>query len=433
MLRHKAVRLALVAFVFLALATPSFAAGREKVLFRFNYTDGFTPFAPVIFDEAGNLYGTTSNGGKYLGGNVYELSPTPDGNWKETVLYYFCRVSCDGAVPDAGLVFDTAGNLYGTGGFGAYRDGVVFELSPNVDGTWTETVLHSFGSSGDGIAPEYGSLLMDAAGNLYGTTALGGTGSCEFNGYPGCGTVFELSPGAGGQWTEKVLYSFQNDRQDGNFPYGGLVADSSGNLYGTTSEGGFSRRHCFNGSCGTVFELTPGADGTWKETILYYFEGHNGSDPISTLTVDPSGNLYGVTTLGGRLTCGSPYGCGTVFELTPNGNGTWTEQILRSFHNGRFPRGKLVFDAAGSLYGTTWLGGRYDDGSCGYGCGTVFKITPSGSGQWTETTLHSFGGKRDGWQPGAGVIFDSAGNLYGTTVWGGRENCPCGTVFELTP
>ena len=439
MLRHKGLTLAGVAFALVALATPASGADKEKVLFRFNYANGMYPYGPVIFDQSGNLYGMTAFGSAYEGGNVYELSHTPEGHWKETVLYTFCpNWNCEsGILAYGGLVFDTAGNLYGVAlGGGAYNSGVVFELSPNLDGSWTESVLHDFGGAGDGIAPECETLLLDSAGNLYGTTAIGGSGSCDLDGYPGCGTVFELSPGQGGIWNEKILYSFQNNGKDGNYPYAGLIADNSGNLYGTTSGGGLSSRHCFNRTCGVVFKLSPNADGNWTETILHSFGGRDGESPTAGLTIDAAGNLYGVTALGGRYDCSPPYGCGTVFELTPDGNGSWTEKVLRAFYKGRYPRGAVILDPSGNIYGTTWVGGRHYDQM-----GTVFELSPGTNGKWIQTILHNFGAARDGQLPGGGLVFDSAGNLYGTTEAGGlpgdhKATCDlepgCGTVFEVT-
>src|ERR1035441_332430 len=220
--------------------TSTWATAQEKVLHNFNNngTDGTNPRAGLIFDAAGNLYGTTENGGTNGVGTVFELTPTAGGGWTETVLYSFCsQANCtDGYQPWAGLIFDAAGNLYGTTVYGGTADttcsycGTVFELTPNGSGGWTETVLHSFGDGTDGFYPSAG-LIFDAAGNLYGTTAMGGTYD-----YPWDGTVFELTPAAGGGWTEKVLYSFGGGT-DGYWPEAGLIFDAAGNLYGTTYSG----------------------------------------------------------------------------------------------------------------------------------------------------------------------------------------------------
>jgi uncharacterized repeat protein (TIGR03803 family) len=263
-----------------------------------NCTDGRQPQAGLIFDAAGNLYGTTAFGGYYglqTGyGTLFELTPAGGGSWTEQVVHNFNHDFTDGDEPYAGLIVDAAGNLYGTtSGGGTIGYGTVFELTPTGGGTWTE-VLHSFGDGTDGLYPWAG-LIFDAAGNLYGTTSEGGT-------YDG-GTVFELTPAAGGGWTEKVLHSFGNGN-DGAYPhYAGLIFDAAGNLYGTTSGGG-----TYGG--GTVFELTPAGGGSWTETVLHSFgNGTDGAEPYAGLVFDAVGNLYG-TTLGGGT-----YNYGTVFEL----------------------------------------------------------------------------------------------------------------------
>jgi uncharacterized repeat protein (TIGR03803 family) len=335
------------------------------------------------------------------------------------------------------LLFDTSGNLYGTAeNGGAHGEGVVFELEPQANGTWTEKVLYNFCSASgctDGSWP-YANLISDAAGNLYGLTAYGGTISSNCFGF-GCGTVFRLSPGAGGTWTETVLYGFcsMSNCTDGAEPWTGLISDAAGNLYGMTTEGG--RSGCRQG-CGTVFQLTSGANGKWTETVLYSFcsEGRctDGAQPSGSLIFDAAGNLYGTTTIGG--THGN---YGTVFQLVSGANGTWTEKVLHRFHlrdndhDGYNPYAGLVFDSAGTLYGTTKGGGAYGD------CGTVFQLTPKTNGNWTERVLHSF--KRTGkggYGLSASLIFDGAGNLYSTATWGGDDtgcNDGCGTVFEITP
>jgi uncharacterized repeat protein (TIGR03803 family) len=331
-----------VVFGFLTIAPSLFAASKEKVLHSFNGNDGATPAGSLIFDAAGNLYGTTPGGGAFDGGTVFELTPGAGGTWTETVLYNLGGGGGDAGGSAAGLTFDAAGNLYGTGGGGAFDGGTVFELMPGEGGTWTEKVLHSFNvNDGDGAWPVAG-LIFDAAGNLYGTTPSGGA--------LGRGTVFELTPGAGGTWTETVLYN------SGGVPQAGLIVDAAGNLYGTTSVGG--TKACSN--CGTVFELTKGTNGTWTKKVLHHFSsnGRDGRNPVAGLIFDAAGNLYGTTLAGGR-------GGGTVFELSPTAGGGWKEKILHIFGNhsndGIKPRAGLILDAAGKLYGTTAMGG---DGVC---------------------------------------------------------------------
>src|ERR1017187_9485491 len=313
----------------------------------------------------------------------------------DKVLHSFVSDGADGNNPYAGLIFDAAGNLYGTtSGGGTSGVGTVFELTPAAGGTWTEKVLHNF-SNDEGTTPLAG-LIFDAAGNLYGTTSRGG------NDY---GTVFELTPAAGGTWTEKVLHNFDNT--DGAYPQAGLISDIAGNLYGTTPNGGTD-------GLGTVFELTPAGGGTWTEQVLLNFNSTDGANPYGGLIFDAAGNLYGMTFNGGT------FNYGTLFELTPAGGGTWTERVAHNFGSGTdgfSPQASLVLDGAGNLYGTTFYGGSY-------GGGTVFRFNAQG-----EVLLHSFSGT-DGADPNAELILDAAGNLYGTTVDGGTSNK--GTAFEIT-
>jgi len=424
---NKEISIALTAVLAIFTATVFIAATRaaaqEKVLHSFgNQTsNGLNPYSSLIFDASGNLYGTTTYGGPHNVGTVFELTPKAGGGWAEKVLYSFGQNSTDASIPYAGLVFDAAGNLYGTTmGGGAYSYGTVFELTPAAGGRWTEQVLHSFNRYSDGNYPLAG-LAIDAAGNLYGTTSTGG-----FYDY---GTLFKLSSAPGGSWTLIVLHAF-------NTPggYGGntLILDDAGNLYGTTYAGGPY-------SAGTVFELVPTAGGKWAETVLRAFNnnGKEGATPYAGLIFDTAGNLYGTTYAGGNQICGGYYGCGTVFELTPTANGHWTEKILHNFidngTDGFNPNSSLIIDAAGNLYGTTFHGGS---GTCAYGvpgyyCGTVFELTPQANGVWTEKLLHAFINAAEGWEPYSGLVSDAAGNLYGTTINGGPYGY--GIVFEITP
>jgi uncharacterized repeat protein (TIGR03803 family) len=415
----------------------AFAASKEKVLYRFSGNDGYNPDAGLIFDASGNLYGTTYNGGANNYGVVFQLTRTADGKWTEKVLYNFCSDnSCaDGGHPAGALTLDVAGNFYGTaifGGSGGCWCGVVFRLSPGASGTWVYNVLHSF-TGKDGWEPD-GDLIFDTAGNLYGTTAYGG--AFYGSGSNGWGTVFELMPGAGGQWTEQVLHSFNNDGKDGTFPYG-VVFDAQGRLYGTTVGGGDTGPACGGEGCGTVFELRPGAHGGWTERVVHNFRtGCSGSNPGSSLIFDAAGNLYGTTLYGGVAGCGSGAGCGTIFKLIPGANGRWGATVLHRFrqHEGFFP-GNLIFDAAGNLYGMTYYGGPYGNGCNGYGCGVVFRLARCAKGRSRLTTLHAFGKGKDGSGPWGGLVMDATGNLYGTTYAGGSgcDTYGCGTVFETTP
>ena len=341
------------------------AGGRstESVLYSFQETgpSGFNPMSASISDAAGKLYGTASFGGANGEGTVFELTPVTGGGWTETTLYSFQNNGTDGMSPFAGLIFDAVGNLYGTTKYGGtFGVGTVFELTPATGGTWTESVLYSFQDNGsDGTNPA-SALVIDGSGNLYGTTSA--TGSCV----AGCGTVFELSPGVGSAWTETVVYSFSSSDNDGNTPQGGLVIDASGNLYGTTAFGG--NGSCFNGlsGCGTVFALRRPKNGNWSEKILYSFKGGmDGYYPFAGLTLDASGNLYGTTFVGGTGTCSG--GCGTVFELKHKTSGGWIEKVLYSFQNngtdGNTPQTGLTIDTFGNLYGTTYQGGTHNLGT----------------------------------------------------------------------
>jgi uncharacterized repeat protein (TIGR03803 family) len=383
-------------------------AQTESVLHTFNNNgkDGVAPVAGLIFDASGNLYGTTLMGGAHNVGTVFELIPKAGGGWMPRVLHSFNNDGKDGYSPLAGLVSDSAGNLYGTTSQGGPKNGgVVFELSPNSGGGWTEKLLHAFNNN----VPTFGSfpsasLIFDVSGNLYGTARYGGT--------HGSGAVFELMPNGSGGWTVKLLHSFNNLSGDGIQPEASLIFDGAGNLYGTTSSGG---------SGGTVFELTPAAGGTWTETLLHDFgNGQDGYTPLAGVIRDAAGNLYGTTEFGGTLSFG------IVFELTPTAGGTWTETVLHNFGNnttdGGFSSVGLVADSAGNLYGATQKGGSL-------GLGTVFKLTLAG-GNWTETVVHNFGGFKDGQSPQGTLVFDAVGNLYGTTYDGGVS---WGTVFEITP
>jgi uncharacterized repeat protein (TIGR03803 family) len=372
--------------------------------------DGSNPQAGLIADVAGNFYGTSAAGGGGAGcnngksgcGTVYKIT----NRGKEKVLYAF-QGGCDGALPFGGVVEDLQGNLYGTTSFGGVCNsnegyGTVFKLSPN----GSETVLYAFQGSSDGEGP-IGNLTLDSSGNLYGTTEFGGdTAAC---GGLGCGVVFKVTPS--GQ--ETVLYAFQGST-DGFYPLAGVVMDRTGNLFGTAAEGGSQSSNCFDG-CGTVFKIAP--EGT--ETTLYAFQG--GTDgwlPRSGLMLDSQGNLYGTTS-------GSAGGnAGTVFEVAPNGS----ESVLYSFQGGSqgsVPWAGVVMDGSGNLFGTTSSGGGHGCKMYG-GCGIIFELTAQGQ----EQVLHAFH-KTEGHFPAASLLIDSQGNLYGTTVEGGKHNR--GVVFELKP
>jgi uncharacterized repeat protein (TIGR03803 family) len=412
----------------LTTAVPVFAASSEKVLHEFGKgQDGVWPYAGLIFDGAGKLYGTTTEGGTFGAGTVFQLTPGSDGHWIEKVLHNFQNNGKDGYWPFAGLVFDPAGNLYGTTTKGgALGFGTIFQMRPGASGQWSERVLHNFSGGKDGSKP-YGSLIFDAAGNLYGTTSEGGGSGCYG---VGCGTVFLLpSSSSNSKWILKVLHSFRDDGTDGHNPFAGVIFDAAGNLYGTTAYGPTSGY--FNNGPGTVFQLTPGKNGRWIEKVLHTFSGPDGYDPYAGLIIDAADNLYGTTVYGG-----SSAADGNVFQLTPDGKGKWTESDLYDFcvaryncNDGIYPYASVIRDASGNLYGTTYEGTNSGSDCAAYGCGTVFQLMPA-NGTWTEKILYSFHGE-DGGLPYAGLISDSAGNLYGTTTGGGTYGN--GTVFEITP
>ena len=405
------------------------SAALERVLYAFTgFPNGQTPVAGLVFDSAGDVYGTAPCCGSDNGGVVFELLPGAGGTWSEKVLYNFGFASTDGSDPQAAPVFDSIGNLYGTtyhGGnwpscFG-YGCGTVYELSPNSDGTWAETVLYRFGGDTDGYWPA-SSLVFDNAGNLYGTTQLGGAF--------GLGTIFELSPDAGGGWQKTTLFSFAGS-PDGTEPRDGLTIDAEGNLYGTTLYGGSSPK-CIGG-CGTAFQLRQGLDGTWTETVIHSFGfGRDGVEPWSGLALDSSSNLYGTTLGGGAGSCSG--GCGTVYRLSPFGE-QWVESVMYRFagglSDGWAPYGRPILDQSGNLYGTTVLGGS--NKCLGNGCGIAWELRRSG-GTATEITLYTFQAGHDGSNPEAGLTFGPNKSLYGTTeTGGGGPEGGAGVIFQIRP
>jgi uncharacterized repeat protein (TIGR03803 family) len=402
-----------------------FAVGQEyKVLYSFDTRagDGAQPVSDLVRDHAGNLYGTTKFGGSSTVcsstcGTVFKLSPNADGTWIEEILYNFCsESSCqDGALPEAGLVFDSKGNLYGTtSAGGTHSYGTVFQLSPpsSPSDSWTETVLYSFCSNYqentclDGAAP-LSQLTFDMFGDLYGTTSSGGTGGTS----GGCcegGTVFKLSPSGGG-WTETVIYNFCTAGgicADGVAPQAGVTFDKYGNLYGTTIAGGDYR------SNGTVYKLTPGQNG-WTETVLQTSKQSLAAAPRGAVSIDQLGNLYSTFSARGQL------GYGGLFRLGAHGGGT---EFSFNGSNGNMPAAGVLLDGKRSaLYGTTEIGGVNN-------AGTIFTVTAPAQ----ASVLYSFCSQSncsDGQGPLASLLEDSSGNLYGTTKLGGANNQ--GVVFEL--
>jgi uncharacterized repeat protein (TIGR03803 family) len=409
--------------VALLFAASALAVGQahETVLYSFgtNPNDGSIPNGGVLFDSRGNVYGSTQYGGLNFAGNVFELTPSGNGTWIETVIYNFCSSpNCaDGGVPLAGLISDSSGNLYGTTGlrrsYSACGDGggcgTIFELSPTQSGGWTETVLWSFGGDGDGQVPR-SRLVQDDLGNLYGTTENGGGNSSA-------GVVFELSPAADGIWNETVLYRFCQDAPPcpaGGFPVAEVALDQVGNLYGTTNYGGI------DGQWGTVYELSPGIDGSWTEATLHSFTSQTGGQPFSEVNFDPAGNLYG-TASGARR--GSPGQCGNVWRLTRQSGNTFKAATVvfdQSGVDGCSPLAGVFMDnKAYTVFGTTSSGGASNDG-------TLFKITGT-----KHTVLYNFcqlENCADGSTPSASLTLNRAA-LYSTTTKGGTFNQ--GVVFLI--
>lgn len=388
------------------------AASTTQVIYSFNGgNDGEYADTDLVMDSAGNIYGTTVQGGLHSSGTVFRLSPSGNG-WTHTVLYSFTG-GADGGEPYKGVTLDGKGNIYGTAGVGGLYVGpcidtgcgVVFKLT-NSGGTWIQTVIHSFTGGNDGYGPGAG-VTIDNHGNVYGMTPTGGA-----NGF---GIVYQLMPGANGTWTEKIIHTFTGGADGSGGSAGRLVLDPAGNVFGLCTVGGA------NGA-GTVFQLTPTRTGEWSVATLYAFKGEPDSGfPYGALVADAKGNLYGTTYYAGT------HDLGTVYKLSLR-NGIWTETGLYSFKggtDGSAPISTLVADAAGNLYGTTSEGGA----QCS--CGTIFKLTLNGAGT-KYSVVYRFNGPPDGAFVYNGMVADSAGaTLYGATVHGGTSND--GTIFKFMP
>jgi uncharacterized repeat protein (TIGR03803 family) len=387
-----------VVLTFLLFSISIGHAATQKVLYAFTGgLDGNSPYAGVIFDPAGNLYGVTQAGGLYGKGTVFQLTPS-GGGWTETVLYNFTG-GPDGDQPIGGLAIDEAGNLYGTAGDGGdpfCTCGTVFKLSPSNSG-WTFTVLHAFTGGTDGGVP--GSSLRYGGGYLSGTTVNGGPSNQ--------GTVFRLQTSGGSYFN--AAFALNN----GNHPWGGINSGS----YGTTYNGG-------KYGLGNVYEWTYGHHLVVKH--VFNSTGAAGHRPLGELLLMFNGGstpstMYGTTYDGGVG------GRGTVYKLTESlyHYDVWSTSVVHSFSglDGAYPGAGVVMDAAGNLYGTTVFGGPDV-------AGTVFKLTPGAKNKWTLTLLYTFTGGADGGQIYSGVVFDSAGNLYGTAAGGGNGG---GVVYEVTP
>jgi uncharacterized repeat protein (TIGR03803 family) len=404
-----------IVLVLTSVATQVAQAQTFNVIYTFaGQNDGANPYAGVTIDRAGNLYGTTYAGGNAGNGTVFQLKRKGAG-WILSPLYNFAGGN-DGAQPRARVVIGPDGGLYGTTytgagtGCGGTGCGTVFNLRPPLSACiaavcpWKETVLYQFTGGTDGGQP-LGDLVFDQAGNIYGTTQQGGVpNTCA---KLGCGVVYELTR-SGGTWTESAIYQFAGGA-DGQVPNSGVVFDQSGDLFGTTVNGGSS-------NFGTVFELIPSQSG-WTHKVIYNFQNlSDGKLPNSGVTFDASDNMYGTAVFGGTGNGG------TVFELTPSG-ADWTANVVYGLTGGAGPFGNLSVDASGNLYGTTW-----EDGD--YAVGSVIKLMPS-NGSWIYESLHDFTGGNDGKLSLSNLVFDASGNMYGTAAYGGASGY--GVVFEITP
>ena len=419
---RSAIRWNLLMVVVAALG--AMAVGQtESTLFTFTETGNFWPLGGFVEDASGNLYGATKGGGTYGAGTVYEMSPPTKsgGSWTEKTLYSFPTFGNGGYIPSSEVIMDAAGNLYGTtwaGGDSVCNCGTVYELvKPTTGGAWTETVLYNFTAvNEDGRLPN-SQMTMGANGTIYGVTQQGGA----YN----SGTIFQLAPGTGGTYTESVLYSFGN-LEDADTPNGPMVMDASGALYGVTSLGGTL-------GDGAVYKFVPGTNGNpGTETVLYSFGGGKsssyGDTPVGNLVFDSAGNLYGVTNAGGNSSSD-----GIVYELSP-ATGSWTEKVLYTFNknSGISPQGGLAWNATSSaLYGTTTNQNGLTTGS-----GSVFQLTAptTKGGAWTESTLFQFTYAGNGGYPTGHILVDpTSGTLYGTASQGGVRNCDlfCGVVWQI--
>ena len=413
------VAIAVIAILLFAIGAHR-AAAQESVIYSFGVPGCVAqPDDAPVFDAKGNIFGTCL-GPQPNGGFVYELSPASGGGWTEQIILPFDNIG-DNATGDQpnGLTIDSKGNLYGTTSQGgANNTGVVFELSPAAGGVWTETILHNFGVSegSDGTTPLSG-VILDASGNLYGTTSTGGPNF-------GAGTAYELSPAAGGVWTETFLHTFTYVDAAGSGPTNRLIFDAKGNLYGTTPSSGGS-------DAGAVFKLAPQGAGVWTTSVLYTFGVTNMTDainPVGALVFDGSGNLYGASTSGG------PNSEGTVFEVSPASGGAWTEKILYSFidngTDGVNPVGGVAFDSKGNLYGTCSAGGLYKGIFAGFGYGTIYEIAAAATAP-AYKVLYNFDyalNDTDSFHPYSNPVFDSSGNLYGASSGGSDA---AGSIYEL--
>jgi uncharacterized repeat protein (TIGR03803 family) len=392
-------------FAALMFITVAAYATNERVIYNLpgGNAGGSDPYSKPLVTASGVIYGTAASGGPKNYGTIFALSPKSGGGWNARTLHFF-RGGSEGSNPVGNIVFDASGNLYGI--TSANGGGTVYQLTPNSNGSRTLHTIYSFKSYPDANTP-YSGLTIDASGNLYGTTNSGGAN--------GVGAIYKLSPNSDGTWTESILYSLGSYSGDGTYTWAEPVFDAAGNIYGTTVTGGAF-------GSGTVYKLSPNSDGTWTESVLYSFTG--GADqgiPKSAVWLDSSGNIFGTASADGTSAAGA------VFELSPSSGGTWTERTLHIFGavgDGYRPYAGLTGDAAGNLYGTTYVGGAI-------GAGCVYRMYPGTGGGWSENVVYSFTESPDGNAPGVGVTLGNGGVFYGVTSYGGTAQM--GVVFALKP
>lgn len=388
------------------LGSGAVAAGATRVIFSFEEESGEYPYTELVRDGAGKLYGTAVQGGEFGGGTVFQLAPSG----AFTVLYNFTGQQ-DGGQPYGGVTFDGDGNLYGTavvGGTGNACEegcGVAYKLT-NDGGVWTQTVLHNFTGGNDGAGPGAG-LTIDQRGNLYGMTPIGGA--------YGLGTIYQLHPTEQGDWQFRLVHTFTGGLDGSSGSAGRMVLDRAGRLVGVTTVGG-AYGH------GIAFRLHH-LPGSWELETLYSFKGQpDAGFPYGALLIDRLGRLYGTTYYDGENDLGA------VYRLAQGSDGLWRERVLHSFQGGTLGShsiSNLVF-MGGSLYGTTSEGG-----APGCSCGTIFELTPDGQGTWTHRVAYAFTGAPDGAYAYSGMVGDGQGHLYGATAYGGEADD--GSIYRFTP
>lgn len=400
-----------ISAVAVMVAGGTLMAASSQVIYSFaGDEDGEYADTDLVVDAAGNIYGTTVQGGQFSSGTVFRLSPSGSG-WTHTVLYSFTG-GLDGGEPYKGVTLDAQGNIYGTAGVGGLYVGpcidtgcgVVFKLT-NSGGTWTSTPIHSFTGGVDGYGPGAG-VTIDQRGNVYGTTPVGGA--------YGLGVVYQLAPNGSGAWTETVIHTFTGGVDGSGGSAGRLILGGSGNLYGACTTGGAH-------GAGTIYELALLPSGQWRLATLYAFTGEpDAGFPYGAITADSKGNVYGTTYYAGANDLG------TIYRLSRQ-NGVWVETGLYSFRggtDGSGPISNIVAAADGNLYGTTSEGGA----QCG--CGTIFKLGLTGAPAYS--VVYRFKGPPDGAFVYNGMVADSLGTtLYGATVHGGASNE--GAIYRFTP